>query len=544
MTRHRRLLSVLIATFFLATAAIAQSGGELHFCMRSEPKTLNPLLVADEYSGTIRYLTGGVLVRVNRQTQALEPELAKSWKVSKDGKTITFTLRDGLYFSDGTPFTADDVATTVKQLMDPNLHSITADTFRSGTGDVVVQVLGPNKLAITFPAPVAGLDRLFDQVAIMSAKSPKKEFAVLGPFYVADHKPGSYILLKRNPNYWKKDAAGRQLPYLDSIRLDIQSNRDIELMRFRRGEIHLINTLDTTFYDQLTATSPSLVHDAGPSLDSEQMWFNQVTNAPIDEYKRAWFASQKFRKAISSAINRDDIARIVFGSHARPAYGPVSPANKLWFNAKLPAPVYDTKTSLRLLAEDGFRFDGRILRDNSGHAVEFSIVTNAGNKYRERMATMIQQDLSKVGIKINVVTLDMPSLLDRVTDKFNYEAALLGMVNDDLDPNSQMNVWLSSAENHQWNPKQKSPATAWEAEIDRLMRAQASTADPRKRKAAFDRVQEIAADQVPFIYLVNKNALSAVSTDVQGTMPVILRPQTFWNIDRLSLLRQVASNRP
>ena len=113
--------------------------GELRFCLRSEPKTFDPLKVEDDASVSIRYLTGGVLVRLNRQTQALEPELAQSWKVSKDGRQITFKLRSGISFSDGTPFSAEDVAYTVQQLMDPALHSPTGDAFRSGPGNVETQ---------------------------------------------------------------------------------------------------------------------------------------------------------------------------------------------------------------------------------------------------------------------------------------------------------------------------------------------------------------------------------------------------------------------
>src|SRR5581483_4657881 len=538
-----RLLLAPILLVLLAIAGVAQGGGELRLCLRSEPKTFNPLLVADDASETIRYLTGGVLVRVNRQTQALEPELATSWKISKDGRSITFTLRDRMLFSDGTPFSAEDVAQTIKQMMDPALHSPTGDAFRSGAGQVETSVLAPNRVMITFPAPVAGLDRLFDQVAIMSARSPKKEMAVLGPFYVAEHKPGSYVLLKRNANYWRKDASGRAMPYLDSVRLDIQSNRDIEALRFRRGEIHLINSIDAEYYDRLSQATPAALHDAGPSLDTEQLWFNQVKTAPIPVYKRAWFRSQAFRKAVSEAINRDDLARVVFGSHARPAFGPVSPANKVWFNAKLPAPAYVPAVAMRRLQQDGFRMQNGTLRDRDGHPVEFSIVTNSGNKYRERLATMIQQDLSKIGMKVNVVTLDFPSLIERFTQSFNYEACLLGMVNIDLDPNGQMNVSLSSGENHQWNPRQAAPETAWEAELDRLMKAQASTVDARKRKAYFDRVQEIVVEQAPFIYLVNKNALAAVSPELQGAAPVALRPQTYWNIERLSLRQELARNR-
>jgi len=148
---------------------------------------------------------------------------------------------------------------------------------------------------------------------------------------------------------------------------------------------------------------------------------------------------------------------------------------------------------------------------------------------------MMQEDLQKIGIHINVVTLDFPSLIERMTQTFDYEAILLGLTNVGLDPNDQMNVWLSSSENHQWNPSEKAPETAWEAEIDKLMRAQASSADPKKRKESFDRVQEIALEQAPFLYLVNRNALAAISPKVHGANPVILVPQTYWNMERLSV---------
>ena len=534
--RHSRK-AILFAIFGLASlSAFAQ--GELRFCLRSEPKTFDPLQVEDESSGAVRYLTGGVLVRINRQTQVLEPELAQSWKVSKDGKQIIFKLRSGILFSDGTPFSSDDVAYTVRRLMDPSLHSATGDTFRSGTGAVVTKLTSPTEISITFPAPVAGLDRQFDQVAILSAHSPKKEMAVLGPFMVADYKPGSTLLLKKNPNYWKTDAQGHKLPYLDSIRLDIQPNRDVEMLRFKRNEIDLINSLDSEYFDKLEAGSSQVAHDAGPSLDSEQMWFNEVAKAPLPDYKKTWFRSAAFRRAISQAINRDDLARVVFRGHAQPAIGPVSPANKFWFNARLKPIAYAPDAALKALQAEGFRLDNGQLKDRDGNAVLFSIITNAGNKYRERMATMIQEDLGKIGVHVSVVTLDFPSLIARMTQTFDYEAILLGLTNVGLDPSEQMNVWLSSSENHQWNPQEKTPETVWEAEIDRLMQAQASSADAKKRKESFDRVQEIAVEQSPFIYLVNRNALSAVATSVQGASPVVLVPQTYWNVERLSLKAQ------
>src|SRR5207244_10748443 len=131
---------------------------------------------------------------------------------------------------------------------------------------------------------------------------PKKETAGLGPFYVADYSPGSYILLRRNANYWKKDKEGKSLPYLDSVRLDFQRNRDIELLRFRRGEIHLINTLDADYFDRLQKETPAAVHDAGPGLDSEFLWFNEVYSAPLPDKTSHWFRTAELRTALYIVI--------------------------------------------------------------------------------------------------------------------------------------------------------------------------------------------------------------------------------------------------
>lgn len=523
--------SRLLAFALLCGSCVAfAQGGELRICIRQEPKTFNPVLVNEDASETVRYLTGGVLVRVDRVTQQARPELAKSWKLSPDGKRLTFTLRSGLKFSDGTPFSAEDVVYTVQQMMDPAMHSPTGDAFRSGEGQVTAKATGADTVTITFPAYVANVVKLFDTVAIMSAKSPKKEMAVLGPFYVAEHQPGSYILLKKNPNYWKSP-----LPHLDSVRLDVQANRETEALRFRRGEIHLINSLPADLFDKMSADSAAGVRDVGVSTDTEQFWFNQVPIAPIPAYKRAWFASGNFRRAVSAAINRADLARVVFRGHASPAIGPVSPASKVWFNSKLKPYTYNVNEARQLLAQDGFKFANGELRDKGGNLVEFSIVTNAGNREREKMAAMIQQDLKQLGMKVNIVTLDFPSLIERITSSFNYEAAMLGLLNVDPDPNGQMNVWLSSADTHQWNPSQKTPATVWEAEIDKLMRAQASSVDEKKRKQAWDRVQEIAMREVPFLYLVNKDTFVAISPRVKNVKPSVFRPQTYWNIEELAL---------
>lgn len=528
-------LCALFIAFLALIPATAQNGGELRFCLRSEPKTFNPLQVDDESSETIRYLTGGVLLRVNRITQQPQPELATEWQVSEGGKRIVFKLREGLRYHDGTPFSADDVVYTMRQLMDPALHSSTGDAFRSAQGDLVARALSPTAVEIVFPAPVANLVNLFDTVAIVSSKSPLKEMAALGPFYVAEHKPGSYLLLNRNPYYWKKDSSGRQLPYVDRVRIDIEQNREIEALRYRRGEIHLINAVSPDVFQKLAEEDSASVRDAGTSTDTEQLWFNQVPTAPIPAFKLKWFTSTAFRRAVSEAINRDDLARIVYRGHAHAAIGMLPPSNLFWFNSELKPHPYDPASALRRLEQEGFRLDNGILRDRDGHAVEFSVITNAGNKSRESMAAMIQQDLKKIGIQLNVVTLDFNSLLERITQSYNYESCLLGNVNADLDPSSIRSAWESSGEEHQWNPKQKTPATVWEAEIDSLLRSEGSSVDPHSRKKYWDKIQKIAWEQEPFIYLVNKDTLVAISPLVKNAQPSVLRPQTYWNIEQLAL---------
>jgi peptide/nickel transport system substrate-binding protein len=124
-------------------------------------------------------------------------------------------------------------------------------------------------------------------------------------------------------------------------------------------------------------------------------------------------------------------------------------------------------------------------------------------------------------------------LIERITRTFDYDACLLGLVNDDLDPSAQTNVWLSSSPNHQWNPNQKTPATPWEAEIDRLIRLQAVEPRQPERKKSFDRVQEIMGEQQFSIYVVNRNLYIGLRNRVQGAQPSVLRPHGTWNLSQL-----------
>src|SRR5699024_627885 len=129
------------------------------------------------------------------------------------------------------------------------------------------------------------------------------------------------------------------------------------------------------------------------------------------------------------AIKREDIARIVYRGHAHPAVGPISPANRVWFNARLKPIPCDIQAALISLGSEGFTLREGTLRDREGHAVEFSLITNAGNRPREAMAAVIQEDLRAIGVRVNIVTLDFSSLVERIMKTSQYEAGLLGLAN-------------------------------------------------------------------------------------------------------------------
>ena len=525
-----------IACLTLCAASMAPFARtqEISWSLKYDPKTFDPAKVDDQASETVRFLTGGVLLRLNRRTQQVEPALAASWSVSPDGKLITFHLRNGLRFSDGSPLTSADVVATLKRVLLPATEAPVAEEFGNAAA-VTVDASDASTVRAHLPKRVVGIGKVFDEIAIEPANRPSESRVTAGSFTVADVKHGEYIRLQRNPYYWRRDAKGAQLPYLASIKLDILANREQDELRFLRGQYQLMETVPAENFNVLAQKAPQAVHDLGPSLNTEQMWFNQSPASPLPAYEKAWFTSRAFRTAVSEAIHRSDLARIAYDGHATPANGFISPANAIWHNNSLLSIHEDRNSALHELAQDGFRLNGGKLVDRDGHPVTFSLLTNAGNRSREKMAALIQQDLAAVGMQVNVVLLDFPALIDRLMHKQDYEAALLGLSNVEPDPSSMMNVWLSSSANHQWNPSEKTPATPWEAEIDRLMQSQETAATDTERKRAVDRVQQIVAEQQPFIYLVYPNALYATSPSLTGVEFSVLQPGVISNIDFISV---------
>jgi peptide/nickel transport system substrate-binding protein len=522
----------------LFAGAVCAKAGELRLSITGDPKTFDPLQVTDENSEIVRYLTGATLLRIDRVTDEVRPELAESWSIDKKGQSISFRLRSGLKFSDGTPLTADDVARTLRMAFDPRNASPVGDVFRSGQGLPAVEAVGANQIVVRYSSTKAGLERLFDELYIAPLHAASDHYAGLpasaGPFFVAEYRSGAAVTLKRNPYYWKVDAAGRRLPYLDAIHLDIRTNPDLEVTRFLRGEIDLLRKLDPESFNVILKQRPAAAHDLGPSMDAEFLWFNESPDG-MPEWKRRWFHSAAFRHAVSAAINREDLARIAYKGYAHPAAGPLSPANRFWFNAELKPLRYDPEFAVRTLRNEGFALRAGVLRDRDGHEVEFSLITNAGNRTRQAIAALMQADLNKIGIRVNIVTLDFGALVERISRTSQYDACLLGFTNMAEDPNDQMSVWLSSGPQHAWWPSQKSPSTDWEARVDRLVLAQASEASRDLRRKAFNEVQRILVEQEPVIYLVNPDFLYAAAPSLRGLRSTALFPQSLANVESIGL---------
>lgn len=512
-------------------AAAAQPPAELVWALHADPATLDPAKVDDQASEAVRFLTAGVLLRVNRMTQQPEPALADHWDVSADGRTVILHLRSGLRFSDGSPLTAQDAVSSLRRVLDPATAAPVADEFLQPRA-VVVDSPGTQQIRLRLPKRLVSLAKVLDQIAIEPAAHPAAESITAGPFAVADYHRGEYLLLQRNAFYWKHDSAGRQLPYARQVRLDITSNREMERLRFARGQYQLMESVSPEDFDGV-AHDTGGAHDLGASLNTEQLWFNQVADAPVPAFEKSWFSNPAFRQAVSLAIHRNDLARIAYKGHATPAYGFISPANHTWFSAAGQAPHEDLARAEAALRAAGFHHTGRQLFDPAGHPVHFSILTNSGNRPRKLMGTLIAQDLAALGMQVSLVELDFPALIDRLMHTHDYEAALLGLSNVDPDPSAMANVWTSSSPNHQWNPSQKTPATPWEAELDQLTAAQATAVNYTERKRAVDRMQAIVAEQQPFIYLVYPNQLCAAATSVQGTAFSLLSPTTFSAIETM-----------
>jgi peptide/nickel transport system substrate-binding protein len=572
--RLRRSLLLCAAAFLplLAGAqAIAQEdllrttsepgirGGRLVIAQRSEPRTFNPVVAVDQNAHGVNARLYADLIHINRATQKTEPALAKSWTVSRDGTQFTLKLRRGLRFSDGQPFDADDVLFSFKVYLDEQVHSPQRDLLLISGKPFKVEKLDAYTVRFIFPLPYAPAERVFDDVAILprhllekdyqagkigqdwKLNTPPDKIAGLGAFRLKQVVPGDRIVLERNPYYWKVDAKGQRLPYLDQLTFVVVPTQDAQVIRFEAGDSQIISGLSADNYAALEPEQKARhfkLYDAGPGLEYNFLLFNLNDDLegrlPEIARKQKWFRDVRFRQAISAAIDRAGIVGLVYRNRAAALATHVSPGNKAWFNSAIPVPVRSLPHARELLKVAGFSWTGdNTLIDSTGQPVEFSIVVSSSNAQRNQIATLVQADLKAIGIAAHVVPVEGRSASDRVLNTYDYEAVVMGLVSGDADPTPDMNVLLSNGQTHLWHMDEKTPATPWEAELDQLMAKQLGTMNYQQRKKIYDRVQKILAQQLPMIYLASPNILVGAQENLGNFHPAIIEQYTFWNADEL-----------
>jgi peptide/nickel transport system substrate-binding protein len=541
----------------IVISEVSTRGGTLTSSLRSEPRSFNRLLAANVPSDLYTTLTGGKLVRVNRATGAVEPALAEKWEISPDQKTFTLTLRNTTW-SDGTPFTSADVVFSFQAIYDKNAGSILASSLMIDGKPLSVTAPDARTVVITLPNTFGPGIALLDNVHLiarhkyesflrsgkfaeaMAVSTPPADLVSIGPFKLTTYTAGQRLVFDRNPSYWKKDEAGTPLPYLDQVVFVIVPDQNAELVGLQSGQF---DTLQQQVRPEDIATLRPLEQDGklklielGVSADADSFFFNLRGPYWEKDPRREWITRKEFRRAISHAIDREAFANTVFLGAGVPIWGPVTPGNKQWFNPNLQRYGYSLDRARELLGELGLtnRDADEWLEDKNGTEAQFSLLAYRGNSSVERGSAILRDELKKIGVRVDVATLEQGALIQRML-KGDFESILFIFNQTNLDPAMNPDFWLSSGSSHVWNIGQPKPATDWEKEIDDLMKIVMTSVDQAERKKAFDDVQKIFADNLPVLYFVAPRLYMGVSTRVGGLSPSILRPQLLWNAERMTV---------
>jgi peptide/nickel transport system substrate-binding protein len=533
-----------------AGAAHSFAPGTIVASVRAEPRSFNRYVTRDLTSSVIAYLSQGALVRVNRHTQRLDPELAESWELLPDRVTYRLKLRRDVLFSDGEPFSSADVVFSFRAIYDTRGGMLIADSLYLRGEPLVVAAVDPLTVTIRFPTPFGPGLRLIEGIPIVprhrleaayrdgrfasawGLTTPPSELAGLGPFVLRRYEPGQRLIFDRNPHYWRRDADGCVLPAADHVVLEIVPDQDTEQLRMIAGDLDFtqseIRPSDYALQRRAEAQGRLTLTDLGPGIDGDLLWFN-LRPAKSKDQRSPWLQHVDFRRAVSQAIDRDSFVNTVYLGAAIPAYGVVSPGNRDWY-AEVPALRYDPAAAGARLDALGLRArDGHGVReDTAGGPVRFSLITQKGNTSLERGAAVIRDGLRQFGIQVDVVELEVGALIQRFGSG-DYDAIYFRLLTTDTDPSLNPDFWLSSGSAHVWNPAQAAPGTAWEQEIERLMDDISTSSDQARRVRLFSEVQRIMGREVPVLCFAFPRLWLAMSTRISQATPAAFLAPLLWN---------------
>jgi len=577
------------------SAISVRPGGSLVGSVRAEPRTFNRYVINGQTEETVAFLTQAKLVRINRATDEVEPWLAESWEqVSRQstvghsatanpesripspetGPIFRVKLRPGVTFSDGAPFTSADVLFAFEAVYDPRVKSALATALRVGSRPLAVRALGDHEVEVAFPSPYGPGMRLLDALWILpkhklapalragtlgqawSLTTPASEMAGLGPFVLREYRPGERMVFERNPRYWRRDALGRPLPYLDRLTLEMLPDQAAELLRLQSSQLDFTHTVvrseDYVTLKRAHDEGRVRLVDLGVSFDTDWFWFNlAASQQPTANSRRPsavsrqrsdkpWLRAREFREAVSLVVDRKAYTDAVFLGAAVPVHGPVTPGNTIWYWPELPGGEYDPARAKRLLAGLGLtdRNGDGMLEDAQGRPARFTVLLQRGIAGVEKGAAFIRDELATIGVGLDPVGLDAGGIFAR-WGAGDYEAIFHRLNCSDTDPGACLDFWLSSGGTHVWNPSQPAPATDWEQRIDDLMHRQAASSDRAERVRVFREVQRIFSEQLPIVHFAAPRMFLATSTRLTNATPSRLIPLILWNAETLA----VSSNR-
>ncbi len=538
-----------------------------------EPKTFNYLLTQESTSSQVLALMYEGLIGVDQTTSEIIPALAESWETSEDGQTITYTLREGLKWSDGEPLTVDDVVFTYNDLiLNEEIPTDTRDILRIGEEGKLpaVRKLDGRRVEFKIPEPFAPFLRVTG-IAILpkhaleeSVKTKNSEGQPLflskwgtgsdpstivcnGPYVIERFIPGERIVFERNPYYWQKGPNGEQQPYIEEIVWPVVNSQDAEFVRFRSGDADLMSITPDNYglMKQDEAQGNYTVYNGGPTPSRLFLTFNlnkgSLNGKPVvDPVKSAWFNTLEFRQAVAYAIDRDTMLNNIFKGLGELQDSQIAPQSPYYAESGLPVYEFNPEQARELLESAGFEYRGNQLFDAEGNRVRFTLQTNVGNEIRESAGAQIKQNLEKIGITVNFQPIDFNALVGKMDTSMDWEAIVLGF-GAGVEPNSSANLWLANGGLHLFNqqpagagPMPGREVYAWEQSISDLYVKAAQELDEDKRKALYVETQELVQENLPFIHLVGQYSMSAVRNKVENVKYTALGG-VLWNLNELRL---------
>ena len=522
--------------------------------LRTEPETFNRLVTASAAVDAITPLIHAPLIKVDRTDGTLMPWLAERWDTLSPTR-YRLHLRRGVRFSDGEPFSSADVLFTFRALYDDRVDSALASGLRVAGQPLRVTADDAHTVVVEFPAPYGPalamldvlpmlprhrLERAVDEGRFAQAWSiatPPAEIAGLGPFVVDEVRAGESIAFARNPHYFR--TADGVLPRAERIIVRVVPDQSAEMVQLESGAAHFgtggLRAEDLAAFRSLEQQGRVRLHDVGVALDPNALWFNLKAGA-AGARERPWLQRRELRHAISRAVSRRRIVDTVFLGAAEPVMTPVTPGHGAWHAEDVEPHAHDPAEAARLLDSIGLRDrDGDGTReDESGRDARITLLTQRGHTIRERTAAIIQDDLRAVGLPVDVVALEVGSLIARIGSG-NYDTVLFGLQASSIDPALNLDFWLPGGAFHFWNPAQPEPAADWEARMAALMEPVARSTDQDERRRRFHEVQRLFAEHLPAIYFAAPRVVLATSADLEGVQPSLLQPHVLWQPDLLHI---------